>query len=457
MKSKDHHKSKRSLSSQNDLGRIESWYQEIQSPFDIYELDKDTGNRLLDSQANANLPIHSWYVLKEASSFQLPLWVIERLTTKYKADIQEVLDPFLGCGTTGMALSTLNIRVDGLEYNPFIRFVASLKANANHIEQSSVMRFAKSIKTKVPKSIRLSWPVLSTLHNPWYFRKSDIRYLLYVLQEIENRVRCEYTRDFLRLGVAKSLEPISNLRKDGRALRYIKKHNRPIASELLPIIWQNMLKDISETQVKDTHLRVYSGDARNLADIKFEGNSQSIPEDNFDLVLYSPPYLNNFDYSEIYKLELWILGFVSTYDEWRCLRKSTIRSHHSLKFLETNELGANPKTSHISERIKFMANSACLTGHAAKNMPSVIKGYFNDMYLALKEQYRVLRPGGFLVYIVANSRHSDLPIATDVILGEIATNIGFQPIELNILKKRNGRTRQKNFLRESAVFMQKPE
>ena len=124
MKSKDHRKPKRSLSSQNDLGRIESWYQEIQSPFDIYELDKDTGNRLLDSQANAGLPVHSWYILKEASSFQLPFWVIERLTTKYKADIQEVLDPFLGCGTTGMALSTLHIRVDGLEYNPFIRFVA---------------------------------------------------------------------------------------------------------------------------------------------------------------------------------------------------------------------------------------------------------------------------------------------------------------------------------------------
>jgi hypothetical protein len=90
-------------------------------------------------------------------------------------------------------------------------------------------------------------------------------------------------------------------------------------------------------------------------------------------------------------------------------------------------------------------------------MPSIIKGYFDDMYLALREQFRILRPGGFLTYVVANSRHANLPIATDVILGEIARNIGFQPVELGVLKKRNGRTKQKNYLRESAVIMQKPE
>jgi hypothetical protein len=89
-------------------------------------------------------------------------------------------------------------------------------------------------------------------------------------------------------------------------------------------------------------------------------------------------------------------------------------------------------------------------------MPPIIKGYFDDMYLTLKEQFRILRPGGFLIYVVANSRHANLPIATDVILGEIARNIGFQPVELDVLKKRNGRTKQKNYLRESAVIMQKP-
>ena len=60
------------------------------------------------------------------------------------------------------------------------------------------------------------------------------------------------------------------------------------------------------------------------------------------------------------------------------------------------------------------------------------------------------------MYVVANSRHKFLPVATDVILGEIAQRIGFEPLELLILRHRNGRTRQKAYLRESAVILRKP-
>ena len=69
------------------------------------------------------------------------------------------------------------------------------------------------------------------------------------------------------------------------------------------------------------------------------------------------------------------------------------------------------------------------------------------MYLALNEQYRVRRPGGFLVFMVANSRHADLPIATDVIIGEIARNVSFEPMEIVVLHRRNDRTRRRRFLR----------
>jgi DNA modification methylase len=89
-------------------------------------------------------------------------------------------------------------------------------------------------------------------------------------------------------------------------------------------------------------------------------------------------------------------------------------------------------------------------------MPPVITGYFDDMYLALKEQFRVLKPGGFLVYMVANSRHSNLPIATDVLIGEIARSVGFEPLKLIVLHQRNGRATGRRFLRESVVIGRKP-
>ena len=78
------------------------------------------------------------------------------------------------------------------------------------------------------------------------------------------------------------------------------------------------------------------------------------------------------------------------------------------------------------------------------------------MYQTLLEQWRVLKPGGVIAYVVANSRHYYLPVATDIMMGEIARCIGFEPLGLVVLKKRNGRTRQKLFLRESVVFIRKP-
>ena len=104
-----------------------------------------------------------------------------------------------------------------------------------------------------------------------------------------------------------------------------------------------------------------------------------------------------------------------------------------------------------------METSDCLqTERTKRDMNGLITGYFDDMYLAMNEQFRVLRPGGQLAIVVANSRHKFLPIATDVILGRIAEQIGFIPKELIVLRRRNGRTRQKTFLRETVVFLEKP-
>src|SRR5437899_1218852 len=122
-------------SAEQELEQIEYWYRQLQSNFSVYDLDKATGAQLLDSQAGVTLPVHSWYILKEACAPQLPIWALERIEAHYGAKIRRVLDPFVGCGTTGLALSSRSVQVDGIEYNPFIRFVATVKANAHRIDK----------------------------------------------------------------------------------------------------------------------------------------------------------------------------------------------------------------------------------------------------------------------------------------------------------------------------------
>ena len=43
--------------------------------------------------------------------------------------------------------------------------------------------------------------------------------------------------------------------------------------------------------------------------------------------IFSPPYANCFDYTEIYKLELWFGEFVKNYSDLKQLKKSSLRSN----------------------------------------------------------------------------------------------------------------------------------
>ncbi len=419
---------------------FEIWYSELQTPFNV-QMHSDTG--LVSPVSNQQKPIHRWYSLKEGYSSDLPIWAVNYLSDRYGAKISRTIDPFIGGGTTGVSLVSHGIAVDGVEYNPFIHLVSRVKSQYPLLQKSELAIAISQIDFDQP-SDALQLPTLTTLNNPQYFRSQDVSLMYYVVQQIRQLQVEAPIRDALLLGVAAAIDDVGHLRKDGRALRYKEKIERPTASKAIKAKWDRILEDLGKVQYSAS-FNVYRGSAIDLTNIA--------DDETYDLALYSPPYLNNFDYSEIYKLELWMLEYISTVEAWRELRKSTLRSHPSITFEKKSVFDSVGELSEINAILKQMSAADNLSGGG---IGKVIVGYFEDMYLAFREQWRVLKPGGFLMYVVANSRHKYLPIATDVILGEIAQKIGFIPLDLIVLKHRNGRTRQKTFLRESAVILQKP-
>lgn len=420
----------------------EDWYADLQ---DAFRIQTHPVGGLVTAVSNQDQPIHRWYSLKEGFSSELPLWIVQHLKEVYRAKISKVIDPFIGGGTTGVSLATSGISVDGVECNPFIYHVARVKSDYPSYKRSDAIAAIQEIVVDQPVN-DVNVPALSTLQNSKYFHPNDVQTLLHTVRQIREHGATQNMKDLLLLGVAAAAEMVSNLRKDGRALRYQEKPGKPSVQAAVHRKWKDIVDDL-EQQKYLGNFRVYQGTAVELPPV--------IEDEMYDLALYSPPYLNNFDYSEIYKLELWLLGYVSSVEDWRKLRRSTLRSHPSVKFDNRAIFDRLPSMADLHTNLKKMCKAKRLVGDR-NEVTKVIVGYFEDMYLAFCEQWRVLRPGGYLVYIVANSRHRYLPIATDVILGEIASLVGFEPLELRILKQRNGRTRQKAYLRESAVIMQKP-
>jgi tRNA G10 N-methylase Trm11 len=187
------------------------------------------------------------------------------------------------------------------------------------------------------------------------------------------------------------------------------------------------------------------GDARNYpADIK---------KMEFDAILTSPPYPNRHDYTRIYELEL-LVGFIENNQSLKKLRYDTLRSHVEAK----KKFEANGYTKPIRlERI-----IAELTGRELNNpqiIPTLI-GYFEDMYLCLKEMSKVLKKGAYVGLVVSNVRFAGIMIPVDELLGEIGEQVGLNLEIIYILRYRGNSSQQmhrhrKEPSRESLIIWEK--
>ena len=391
---------------------FEEWYQHLQDAFLHVQLTPtDETCLLVDGRTNAHAPIHRWYSLKESFAPALPIWLCRWMHQRYHHQPSHLCEPFLGSGTTAVTLAPHGISITGIEYNPFIRFVAATKAAIPLMSSRALEHTIVQLETKEPPTKARLVPELSTLHNTQYSDAQTIQLLLSVYQCINNLDTSPAIRSALHLGLAATIEAVFHLRKDGRALRYVPKPIIPPVRQILSRHWRTILADVQAYESSPSPLSraqpsfaVYGGSATNLQTLcTMDGDECCLAPNTFDTMIYSPPYVNNFDYSEVYKLELWLLHFIENYDAWKELRLGTIRSHHSLVFPETQYLGTDPRTQAIAKQLRVMGMSICLPDEERERVRRVINGYFDDMYLALCEQWRVLKPGGIISYIVVNS------------------------------------------------------
>ncbi|MHB1527684.1 MAG: hypothetical protein ACYCZN_15670 [Candidatus Dormibacteria bacterium] len=420
-----------------------------------------TYEQLVTPNGNGTSPIHRWFHLKEAFSSRLLPQILADISLAQHRDLR-VLDPFIGSGTAAISLADLvrtgdldSPSVFGYECNPFLQLVASTKLEALQNPSSTFLSFAKRVAAAAALDRIEPAPIpdLSAFHQPSFFASADLTKLLQLRQAIQSlRPTADHPLDanlaLTCLGGA--IEPSSSLRRDGRALRFVpgKPRTRPIAEFLRRA--ECVAEDMPSRSV-DVRGRVLQGDGRTLIPIAVEPQS-------VDLVLFSPPYPNNIDYTEVYKLEAWLLGYITTQDAFIEQRRKTLYSHPSVR-----RTGGLHSPSHIGNQSAAEALTALLAAipadRYAVGRSSMLQGYFDDLLTTLTSAYQALRPAGYLIYVVGNSLHgagqSAFVVAADILIAELATVIGFDVHSIRIARRLRRRG-ESPYLRESVVFLQRP-
>jgi hypothetical protein len=355
----------------------------------------------------------------------------------------------LAAEETLVEIGAKNVVLRGVEINPYLQFVASTKLDWHRYNPAYMMRAAAVSTNGLRLKQAPSIPTLSTVNNEKFITRRDLRLLLELREKVRVATGTRVERRPLLLGLAAASERIFKLRKDGRALRFTPRDEKISVYDEVTMRWTEISEDLQLGRERPpTDYRVEIGDGRR-ADGLFSGR-------HFDVIMFSPPYLNNIDYTEVYKIELWLLGFLKSQAQMVAQRQRTFRSHPSCLFPQF-------KDAHTKETIEVLGPSferlLEYASRAERWRRRLFAEYFADMFRTLRACRRLLVPGGRVLLVIGNSVHGTadepIPVATDVWTARLASAAGLKVEKLIVGRYLPRRRLGKSLLRESVIVMSK--
>ena len=397
----------------------------------MYEIIQDShykGKDFFNFSATALLPRHRWYHLKEGFSASL---VEEAINQKLdgKSRSLRILEPFGGTGTSPLVAALNGHFATAIEVNPFLEFTARVKTASG---KWNTNRFQMHLNKVVEKSAAGEYSYLESFSTftergdlkKWLFNKSVLRRYTAVIKAI-SEFGGAY-QDQLKLAAIVAAYSCCNAKRDGKALRYKKNWQEIMYSdkefmEQFRARAALMCEDVKEYPIShEFRPIIINGDSRKTL--------SSLDDKSFELVITSPPYLNSFDYSDIYRPELFLGGYVKDNDELKDLRLRTLRSHIQVSWSQDVSFESSLLLP-IKEKLQ---NNEALWN---KKIPLMVHAYFDDMYQMFRELKCKIRSSGQIWLVVSTSAFGGVHIPVDLILADAATQAGFSLKGIHCLRQ----------------------
>ena len=401
-------------------------------------------------RGNASSPMHRWLRYREAYSPEL----IDKLQLGSR-----ILDPFSGCGSIPIGAAIRGKKSVGIDLNPIAAF--SSKVKLTPLKPSSIrgiQNFLGNFNSLLGSSER--WPLPELSISKKVFEPQILDAVLRARTAIEVSFQNDpLARNFVFLAWLAILEGVGSYFKEGNGIKYRnKKRHKGKYENRAEGEWQlerfgadqtaffsrtfthqleMMLEDTAEWQSGDwTGQQLIEGSAFNLGEI--------LNGETFDSVIFSPPYANRFDYFESFKVELWFGNFVNSYADLNALRKASLRSHLNADYKRPSE-----NLPVLEELISLMDPTA---SSWRMGVPDLMRGYFHDMGMVLR-QCRSVLPAGRCYVVVGNSAFAGVIIPTDVLTAMVGINAGFNRVKIIETRHLTVAPQQRNMLKGFEKYM----
>lgn len=440
--------------------RIENLIKQLEDSYsDKLEVNSDLSRSLVSFQANKKVPGYRWYKFKEGYSLSLVDYVLRKLDLTEKS---ELIDPFVGSGTSVFAASQKGIDSTGIELLPLgteiIEVRKILFSNKKNRIRNDIKRWIKEKpwrKFNGPTNINYI-----NITEGAYPAENEIKISQYV--KAINNLEDSNLKRVLRFAVLCILEEISYTRKDGQYLRWdhrakksrtkfdkgeIKDFDDAIIIKLNEIYQDT---DNGFTLFDDTEEHSLKGKINLLSGSSLE-LLPKLRKNRFDILMTSPPYCNRYDYTRTYALELALLG--ASEKSIKELRQTMLsctvenKEKDNLKDLFVDKLTrlvdksfAEHKT--LQEIINYL-NIKKINGELNNSgIVRMVKNYFYELAFIIFESARILKPDAYFVMVNDNVRYAGIDIPVDLILSDFAKDAGFETQVIWVLPRGKGNSSQ---------------
>ena len=384
--------------------------------------------------ANRDAPVHRWvpWIAGYSKHF------VEDALGRFTDGSSVVLDPFAGVGTTLIEADLAGHEAVGFEINPYAAFAAQTKLKAHRVDpdylRSAVGRFRAFMEQGERRGTkpRTAPPASFRTRAPFYSPKVEQKVLLALdfIAGQEPRIT-----DIYRLAFAATMVNYSNYSYEpslGRktAVGRPDVEDYDVAEAMMSKVLQMAADAAWYHDARGPRRRK---DGRIFKRSFFDGYS-NLEAGSVDLLITSPPYLNNYHYNRNTRPHLYWLGFCSSPSDLKHLEELNFGTYwQNARDQDRVDLDPSIKDKTILETLAQVREKNPDKGiYGGSGWANYAARYFNDCVRFVEGAAWCLRSGATALVVIGNSILQGVPIPTDRFLAKIAEPRGFEVAGIHV-------------------------
>lgn len=397
----------------------------------------DNGSSYFDDPAfegNKTLPIHRWvpWIAGFSASF------VRGALDRYLDDKGTVLDPFCGVGTTLIEAALLGHDAIGFEINPYACFACDAKIGAYQIDHEEfskeISRFQDFYREKLscnytPKS---SAPEGFRTRSDFYSPK--VLHKVLIFHDFVDTIDRSMLHDLFQLAFASTMVRYSNYSYEPSLGRRVSAGKQEITDfQVGEAIAEKLTQMMVDSAWFRDQMLPDPPDTKMVCRSFFEYEAH-LPPQAADLIITSPPYLNNYHYYRNTRPQLYWLGYASSPQDLKFLKHSNFGKYwQTVRGEEDMALDFSLPASDIEERLESLRQiKPDKKPYGGRGWANYAVAYFNDCVRFARGIEYALKRGATALVVIGNSILQGVPIPTDRYFGEIAESIGLDLVGIGV-------------------------